>query len=362
MSLEEILIERIGNNGPMSIADFMEQALSHPEHGYYMRRDPFGVNGDFITAPEISQMFGELLGLWAGVSWMMAGSPSSINFVELGPGRGTLMADMLHAAPLVEGFAEAIVVHMVETSPVLRAIQEQTLKNTALKEPPLWHKALADVTEGSSIIIANEFFDALPIEQYFKAGDYWCPRVVDVKPDGDGLCFVLLPPFDVPELPPGLIDVESDVMVEVCPSALDITEDISRRVTEYGGAALFIDYGHSQSAAGETLQALKNHKYQDPLVDPGESDLTSHVDFGALAQRVFASGARAIGPITQGDFLYALGISERADALTKKANPKQAEDIRSALRRLTDAEEMGELYKVMAVIQQGTPVPPGFEQ
>jgi NADH dehydrogenase [ubiquinone] 1 alpha subcomplex assembly factor 7 len=362
MSLEEILIERIGNNGPISIADFMEQALAHPEYGYYMRRDPFGVNGDFITAPEISQMFGELLGLWAGVSWMMAGSPNSINLVELGPGRGTLMADMLHAAPLVEGFAEAIVVHMVETSPVLSSIQEQTLKKATLSEPPLWHKALADVSEGSSIIIANEFFDALPIEQYFKAGDYWCPRVVDVKPDGDGLCFVLLPPFDMPELPPGLVNVESDVMVEVCPSALDIMADISRRITEYGGAALLIDYGHSQSAAGETLQALKNHKYQNPLVDPGESDLTAHVDFGALAQRVFASGARAIGPITQGDFLCALGISQRADALMKKASPKQAKDISSALKRLTDVEEMGELFKVMAVVQQGAPVPPGFEQ
>ena len=361
MSLEEILIERIGNDGPLSIADYMEQALSHPEHGYYMRRDPFGVNGDFITAPEISQMFGELLGLWAGVSWLMAGSPSSVNLIELGPGRGTLMADMLHAAPLVEGFAEAIEVHMVETSPILKAIQEQTLKDVAFSEPPLWHKALADVTEGSSIIIANEFFDALPIEQYFKAGDYWCPRVVDVKPDGDGLCFVLLPPFDAPELPPGLINVESDVMVEVCPAALDITEDISRRITQYGGAALFIDYGHSQSAAGETLQALKNHKYHDPLVDPGEADLTAHVDFAALAQRVFASGARAIGPITQGDFLGALGISERAEALLENANSEQAENISSALQRLTDVEEMGKLFKVMAVVQQGAPVPPGFE-
>ena len=361
MSLEEILIERIGNNGPLSIADYMEQALAHPEYGYYMRCDPFGVNGDFITAPEISQMFGELLGLWAGVSWMMAGSPSSVNIVELGPGRGTLMADMLHAAPLVEGFAEAIEVHLVETSPVLKAIQEQTLKDAALSEPPLWHKALADVTEGTSIFIANEFFDALPIEQYFKAGDYWCPRVVDVKPDGDGLCFVLLPPFDAPELPPGLINVQSDVMVEVCPAALDITEDISWRITEYGGAALFIDYGHSQSAAGETLQALKNHKYHDPLLDPGEADLTAHVDFGALAQRVFASGARAMGPINQSDFLGALGISERAEALQANASPEQAVDIKSALRRLINAEEMEKLFKVMAVIQQDAPVPPGFK-
>ena len=337
MTLEEILIERIINNGPLSIAEYMEQALTHPEHGYYMRRDPFGVNGDFITAPETSQMFGELLGLWAGVSWMMAGSPSSVNLVELGPGRGTLMSDMMRTAPLVEGFAEAIEVHMVEVSPVLRAIQEQTLIEAALCETPFWHSAFADVSEGTSIIIANEFFDALPIEQYFKAGDYWCPRVVDVKPDSDGLCFVLLPPFDEPEIPPGLINAESNVMVEVCPTALDLTADISQRIAEFGGAALFIDYGHVQSTSGETLQALKNHKYHDPLIDPGEADLTAHVDFAALAQRVFASGARAIGPIDQGNFLSALGINERADSLLKEASPKQAEDINCALKRLTNA-------------------------
>jgi len=361
MSLEEILIERIISNGPLSVAEYMEQALAHPEHGYYMRRDPFGVNGDFITAPEISQMFGELLGLWAGVSWMMAGSPSSVNLVELGPGRGTLMADMMRAAPLVEGFSEAIVVHMVETSPILRTIQEETLKKVPLCETPFWHKALADVNEGPSIIIANEFFDSLPIEQYFRAGNYWCPRVVDVKPDSDGLCFVLLPPFNEPEMPPGLVNIESDVIVEVCPTALDITADISQRIAEYGGAALFIDYGHSQSTAGETLQALKDHKYHDPLIDPGEADLTAHVDFAALSQRVFASGARAIGPVAQGDFLGALGINERADILLREANAKQAEDINSALRRLIDVEEMGKLFKVMAVVQQGAPIPPGFE-
>lgn len=361
MSLEDILIEKIISSGPLSVAEYMEQALTHPEHGYYMRQDPFGVNGDFITAPEISQMFGELLGLWAGVSWIMAGSPSSVNLVELGPGRGTLMADMMRAAPLVEGFAEAVVVHMVETSPVLRAIQEQTLKEVPFCNTPYWHKALADVNEGASIIIANEFFDSLPIEQYFRAGDYWCQRVIDVNPDADGLCFVLLPPFDEPEIPPGLINVESDVMVEFCPSALDLTGDVSQLIAEYGGAALFIDYGHAQSTSGETLQAIKDHTFHDPLIDPGKADLTAHVDFAALSQRVFASGSRALGPITQGNFLNSLGINERADSLLKEANTEQAKDIHSALKRLTDVEEMGELFKVMAVVQQGAPIPPGFE-
>jgi len=357
MTLEEILIERIRDTGPLNIAEYMEQVLAHPEHGYYMRQDPFGVSGDFITAPEVSQMFGELLGLWAGVAWMMAGSPESINLVELGPGRGTLMADMLRAAPLVDGFKDAIEVHLVETSPVLQDIQQHTLRAVN----PVWHRAFADVPEGPLIVIANEFFDALPIEQYFHAGDYWCPRMVDIKPDGDGLCFVLLPPFDRPELPPGLIDAPADVMVEVCPAALDITEDITRRIAGNGGAALFVDYGHGQSAPGDTLQAVKSHNFHDPLVEPGTADLTAHVDFGALAQRVFASGGRALGPVTQGQFLNTLGIVERAENLRENASPEQAEDIAMALKRLVDGEEMGELFKVMAVIGLEAPPPPGFE-
>ncbi|MBT4933105.1 MAG: class I SAM-dependent methyltransferase [Rhodospirillaceae bacterium] len=357
MSLEEILIERIRGTGPLTIAEYMEQALAHPEYGYYMRGDPFGVSGDFVTAPEVSQMFGELLGLWAGVAWMTAGSATTINLVELGPGRGTLMADMLRAAPLVDGFSDAIEVHLVETSPALQEIQQQKLEGRDV----VWHRAFTDVPEGPLIVIANEFFDALPIEQYFHAGDFWCPRMVDIKPDGDGLCFVLLPPFDTPELPPGLIDAPADVMVEVCPAALDISEDIARRIADHGGAALFVDYGHGQSAPGETLQAVKSHNFHDPLVDPGTADLTAHVDFGALAQRVFASGARALGPVTQGNFLTTLGIIERAETLRENATSEQAEDIARALQRLVDPEEMGDLFKVMAVTGLEAPPPPGFE-
>ena len=357
MSLEEILIERIRGTGPLTIAEYMEQALAHPEYGYYMRGDPFGVSGDFVTAPEVSQMFGELLGLWAGVAWMTAGSATTINLVELGPGRGTLMADMLRAAPLVDGFSDAIEVHLVETSPALQEIQQQKLEGRDV----VWHRAFTDVPEGPLIVIANEFFDALPIEQYFHAGDFWCPRMVDIKPDGDGLCFVLLPPFDTPELPPGLIDAPADVMVEVCPAALDISEDIARRIADHGGAALFVDYGHGQSAPGETLQAVKSHNFHDPLVDPGTADLTAHVDFGALAQRVFASGARDLGPVTQGNFLTTLGIIERAETLRENATSEQAEDIARALQRLVDPEEMGDLFKVMAVTGLEAPPPPGFE-
>ena len=357
MSLEEILIKRIGGTGPLTIAEYMEQALAHPEHGYYMHGDPFGVNGDFVTAPEVSQMFGELLGLWAGVAWMAAGSAETINLVELGPGRGTLMADMLRAADLIDGFRDALEPHLVETSPALQKMQEQKLEGTNV----VWHRAFADVPEGPLIVIANEFFDALPIEQYFHAGDSWCPRMVDIKPDGDGLCFVLLPPFDTPELPPGLIDAPANVMVEVCPAALDISEDIARRIVDHGGAALFIDYGHGESVHGETLQAVKNHNFHDPLVDPGTADLTAHVDFGALAQRILASGARALGPVTQGDFLNTLGIVERAETLRESATHEQARNIAQALKRLVDPKEMGDLFKVMAVTSLETPALPGFE-
>ncbi len=359
--LEEFIIEHIRETQPLSIAEYMHFALSHADHGYYMTRDPFGVQGDFITAPEISQMFGEMLGLWAAVVWQGMGSPEKVNLVELGPGRGTLMSDMLRAGSAAPGFGDAVQVHMVETSPPLKTLQQQALEEIDLAHPAQWHGAFDDVPDGPVIVIANEFFDALPIEQYFHAGDYWCPRVVDIKPDGDGLCFVLLPPFDAPELPPGLLDVPPDTMVEVCPAGLDIVENVARRIVAQGGAALIIDYGHGESGTGDTLQAVKGHDHHHPLVDPGEADLTAHVDFGALGQRVFASGARAQGVVGQGAFLNRLGLRERADSLMAQATPEQVEDITGAVKRLTDATEMGELFKVMAITRIDAPPPPGFE-
>jgi len=365
-ALEAIVIERIKDGGPLSVAQYMDLALSHPEHGYYTKHDPFGVAGDFITAPEISQMFGELLGLWAAVLWQGMdggdGGPEHIHLVELGPGRGTLMRDMLRTTAALPGFEQALDVHLVETSPALRAIQEETLKDAATARPIRWHGTFDDVPEGPLIVVANEFFDALPVEQYFRAGEYWCPRVVDCTADGDALCFVLLPPYEQVELPPGLQDAPPNSVVEVCPSGLDICESIARRIAKDGGAALIVDYGHARSAPGETLQAVKSHAYHDILTDPGEADLTAHVDFGALAQRVFASGARAFGPLAQGDFLIRLGINERAAALKAGgATAQQAEDIDAALERLTGPEQMGTLFKVMAIAPLDAPPPPVFE-
>ncbi|MBT3237785.1 MAG: class I SAM-dependent methyltransferase [Rhodospirillaceae bacterium] len=360
-ALEKILIDKIAEEGPLSIADFMEQALVHPEHGYYMRRDPFGVDGDFITAPEISQMFGELLGLWTAINWQAMGQPETFNLVELGPGRGTLMADMLRAAGIIAGFSEAVRVHLVEASPVLREMQVESLKPFDLVQPVQWHDQFQQVPGGPLIVIANEFFDALPINQYFRTGDYWCPRVVDAKPDGDGLCFVLLPPHDTPDLPPGLKDSPNDKVVEVCPAALELVEAISGRIATDGGAALIVDYGHSEGGSGETLQAIRKHTYHNVLDNPGEADITAHVDFAALGQRVFASGARAHGAVPQGRFLQLLGIAERAKALAASATEEQVEDLGSALKRLVDTDEMGELFKVMAITRLDFPVPPGFE-
>ncbi len=358
--LEQLIIERIRSSQPLSVAEYMGLALGHAEHGYYMSRDPFGKNGDFVTAPEISQMFGELLGLWAAVVWQGMAAPENINLVELGPGRGTLMADMLRAGFAATGFHEAVRVHMVETSPALKILQQQALEGIDLARPAQWHNTFDSLPDGPAIVIANEFFDALPIEQYFHAGDYWCPRVVDIKPDGDGLCFVLLPPFDALELPPGLLDSPPDTVVEVCPAGLDMVEKISRRISGQGGTALIIDYGHGESGAGDTLQAVKNHDRHHPLTDPGEADLTAHVDFGALGQRAFASGARAHGVVGQGAFLERLGIHERAEALMANASAEQAEDITAAVGRLTGAAEMGELFKVMAITGIDAPPPPGF--
>jgi len=358
-SLEEVITERIRESGPLTLAEYMDLALAHPEYGYYMKGDPFGAGGDFITAPEISQMFGELLSLWSAVVWQSMGSPERINLVELGPGRGTLMSDVLRAAPSMPGFANALNVHMIETSPALKKRQQDALQGAP--GAPQWHSTIEDVPDGPLIVLANEFFDALPIDQYFRAGQYWCPRVIDLKPEGDGFCFVLLPPYDAQDLPPGLEDVADGSMVEVCPTGLDVAASLAGRIKDFGGAALVIDYGHGESGPGETLQAVHKHSYHDPLKDPGMADLTAHVDFGALSQRVFASGVRAHGPVSQGAFLEALGIRERAATLSQNATQEQVEEILSALQRLTADDQMGQLFKVLAMTPLGAPVPPGFE-
>jgi NADH dehydrogenase [ubiquinone] 1 alpha subcomplex assembly factor 7 len=357
--LTPLLARRIALQGPISIASYMAEALGHPQHGYYMRQDPFGRDGDFITAPEISQMFGELIGLWCVEMWRLMDQPAPFRLVELGPGRGSLMADALRAAQIRPEFLSAASVHLIETSPALRTLQQQRLENASTDIA--WHDDLAQVPAGPIILIANEFFDALPIHQFERRPEGWRERVVSVADDGFTLALhpqltpqaVLIPEALTRSAPAGAI-------AEICPAGIAIAAAIAERIADAGGAALIVDYGYCGHAAGNTLQAVRNHGSHDFLVDPGDADITAHVDFAALAT---AAGAAAIhGPITQGDFLRRLGIELRARQLAQRATAAQARDIDSACKRLIDPSEMGTLFKVLAINHPDMAVPPGFEQ
>lgn len=354
--LLDSLVRRIRSEGPISVAEYMAQALAHPEHGYYRKQDPFGAAGDFITAPEISQMFGELIGLWCADTWQAQGNPDPCAVVELGPGRGTLMSDLLRAARTLPGFSDALQVHLVETSPALRIVQERTLSQQA---HVTWHESLEELPTIPAFFVANEFFDALPVHQYQRGPECWHERLVGLDSEGQGLDFGLsgpLPDAMVRDLPA----CESGAVIEVSPAAQRYAETMARHVSSYGGAALWIDYGHDHTAPGETLQAVKGHGYHPVLQQPGEADLTAHVDFNALARAAATGGARPHGPIAQGNFLATLGIETRAAMLSEKATPEQRTTIANAVKRLTDAEEMGTLFRVMAVTNPQAPSPAGF--
>jgi NADH dehydrogenase [ubiquinone] 1 alpha subcomplex assembly factor 7 len=362
--LGRLLARRIRLAGPLTLAQYMAEALGHPEHGYYRTRDPFGAAGDFTTAPEISQIFGELLGLWCVEMWQALGSPAALNLVELGPGRGTLMADALRAARLRPAFRAAATAHLVETSEGQRARQAATLAQAEPALMPVWHDSLATVPDGPMLLLANELFDALPIHQFVRTADGWRERVVALAPDagadGDSLCFGLAPPGPALAL---LADAHRAAPVgaiaEVSPAAIALAAEIARRAA-VGGAALVIDYGPAASAAGDSLQAVRQHRPADPLAAPGEADLTAHVDFAALARAAREAGATVHGPLPQGTFLARLGLEMRAAALLRTASPAQARDIRAAVARLLDPAEMGTLFKALAIVAPSLPVPPGF--
>lgn len=359
--LGQILARRIRQTGPLTVDEFMAEALGHPEHGYYRTRDPFGAEGDFTTAPEISQMFGELLGLWCVEMWRAMGSPTAVHLVELGPGRGTLMADALRAARLRPDFRAAAAVHLVETSPALRELQAATLRRAEPTLAPLWHDSLAGVPSGPLLLIANELFDALPIHQFQRTPEGWRERMVDWDPAGDRLAFVLGPASTaLALLAPAQRAAPIGAIAEVSPAALALAAEIARRVLADGGAAIIIDYGPMESAAGDSLQAVQRHRPVDPLAAPGEADLTAHVDFAALGRAAREIGAAVHGPVTQGGFLAALGLELRAATLLQRASESQAESLRAAVRRLLGPDEMGTLFKALAIAAPGLPVPPGF--
>ena len=355
-ALERELRTMIAAEGPLPIERWMQICLQHPAHGYYTTREAIGRAGDFVTAPEIDQMFGELLGLWAAQVWLDGGAPSPVRLVELGPGRGTLMADALRATRVVPGFHEALRVHMVETSPRLEAAQRAAL--AGVTPPVVWHRAIEDVPEGLALIIANEFFDALPVRHYVRGSRGWHERVVGLDAE-DRLVFGLA-------REPAEIAAESGEpgqVLEVGHAGLRVMGALAERVAAQGGALLVCDYGHAKSALGETLQAVRGHAYADPLADPGEADLTTHVDFAALARAAEAAGAVARGPVAQGVFLTRLGIFARAKALRRRADTRQADALDAALHRLASPDSsMATIFKVLAVTPKGAPMPPGFER
>lgn len=360
MSLLDHLRRRVAAEGPLSVTDVMADTLTHPRFGYYATRDPFGAGGDFVTAPEVSQMFGELIGLWAAVVWQQMGSPRRMHLVELGPGRGTLMADALRASRPVPGFHAALEIHLVEASRTLREIQGRALAGYA----PHWHDDVSALLDGPAIVIANEFFDALPIAQLVRTGAGWHERRLAFHRDSEAPVWTLTPgisPLAALLHPNVLMSTRPGEVAEVSPAALSVADTLARRLARDGGAALVIDYGHGESAAGDTLQAVKAHKPVDVLPTLGEADLTAHVDFAALARAVTQAGAVAHGPVSQGAFLSALGIAQRAQALMTKATPEQARDIEAATVRLIDPGEMGTLFKVAAWTGPTASPPPGFE-
>jgi len=343
------IVRAIVAGGPMPVERYMELCLGHPTLGYYISRNPFGADGDFITAPDISQIFGELIGLWAAEVWRMMGSPREINLVELGPGRGALMADALRAARVAPSFRNAVRLNLIETSPVLRQLQRQALsaEGELSSIPVAWRDRVEDVPEGPMILIANEFFDALPVRQYVRAPDGWRERMVGLGPDG-GLTFGL----DA-ETEPALETLagEEGAVMEIAVAGLNLLTGLADRLRRFGGAALIIDYGHAASAVGDTFQAVRRHQYVHPLATPGEADLTAHVDFGALARAALSRGVVVDGPVEQGAFLRALGANSRAEHLKRNAREPQRRAIDDGLRRLTSSEAggMGALFKVMAV-------------
>ena len=359
-ALAEILARRIRATGPLAVSDYMEAALLHPRLGYYTTRDPLGARGDFITAPEVSQVFGELIGLWCAEAWERMGRPAAVILAELGPGRGTLMQDAVRALRLAPDFRRALSLHLVEASPALRRAQARTLADAA----PRWHDGLAGLPDGPLILIANEFLDALPIRQLVRGMTGWHERRVALAQDG-ALTFALDPaPSDAVEalVPPALRAAPPGSVFEARPAAETLAAGLGARLAAQGGIALFIDYGHAPSACGDTLQALRRHRRHDVLAEPGEADLTAHVDFAAVATAARGAGARAWGPVPQGAFLAALGIAERAAALLARAVPSQLEAIESGCHRLIDRQEMGTLFKALALADPALPAPAGFAE
>ncbi|OAY24501.1 protein arginine methyltransferase NDUFAF7, mitochondrial [Manihot esculenta] len=384
--------------GPITVAEYMEEVLTNPKAGFYINRDVFGAEGDFITSPEVSQMFGEMVGVWAMCLWEQMGQPKEVNLVELGPGRGTLMADLLRGVSKFKGFTESLHIHMVECSPVLQKLQHGNLKcveehttcegverrniSTLAGTPISWHAELEQVPPGSPvIIIAHEFYDALPVHQFQRASRGWCEKMVDISEDST-FRFVLSP-----QPTPATLylmkrckwaateeEIEKLNHIEVCPKAMDLTHTIAKRISSDGGGALIIDYGLN-GVVSDSLQAIRKHKFVDILDNPGSADLSAYVDFAAIRHSAeeASEDVSVHGPITQSHLLGSLGINFRVEALLQNCTDEQAESLRTGYWRLVGEGEapfwegpdeqvpigMGTRYLAMAIVKkkQGVPVP-----
>jgi len=351
-TLADLLTQRIALAGPMSLAEYMTDCLLHPAHGYYATRDPLGAAGDFTTAPEISQMFGELLGLCLAQTWLDQGAPARFTLAEPGPGRGTLMADIWRATQRVPGFHDAASIHLIEASSVLRDLQAKTLAEA----PVTWVEGFDALPDDAPLfLIANEFFDALPIRQFQRAENGWREMVVGLK--DNGLAPGLTDAVPLADLEHRLSDTQPGDVVETCAAAGPAMQVISERIAAHGGAAIIIDYGHWRSN-GDTFQAVQNHAYADPFKHPGQADLTAHVDFEALARAAPQVKHSALTP--QGQLLQALGIEARAARLAQSLSGSAQESHLAAYHRLTDASEMGTLFKALAFVAPDASFPPGF--
>jgi len=353
LTLEQQIDIQIRAGGPMSVATYMGLCLTHPSKGYYRAREPIGGKGDFITAPEISQMFGELIGFWLVNIWQQMGEPKAFTLLELGPGRGTLMADILRVACRAPGFRDALHLALFETSPHLMAEQQQKLA----PYEPKYLQNFDTFEDGPVLVVSNEFFDALPIRQFIRKETGWHERQVGLI---DGKRAFGLSPNPIPRasMPEAVANAPLDSVLEVNFASAEVLSRIAKAVAKQGGSILAIDYGYAATQTGETLQGVRNHAYADVLDAPGETDLSAHVDFGALANVARQAGLAAQPLATQGDFLTRLGIGERSAALIK-ANPGSAADIKGARDRLITPEQMGNLFKVFCAHSPGL-MPPGF--
>ncbi len=348
--LEQELRQMISEDGPIPVDRYMALCLSHPRYGYYMNRDPFGMAGDFVTSPEISQVFGELVGVWCAQTWLQLGQPDPVHLVELGPGRGTLMSDLLRAARALPEFTSALRVHLVETSAAMRDRQAATLQDSG--HTPQWHERFEDTPEAPMLLVANELFDALPVRQCEWHDGTWYERVVGI--DGEGRLALGRAPFAAPprRMPEGQSPSNGDV-VEDAPLRDDLAHVIGQRVAAVPGSGLVIDYGYEHNGFGDTLQAVRRHAFADVCEAPGECDLTAHVNFTALAQALSSAGAEVCQIMEQGDFLRALGVDARAAALVRSAGETEGAQISETIARLIHCDQMGTLFKVCGFSSPG---------